>query len=160
PQDRYATAQDLADDLERWLKNEPIRARRPTLLRRATKWARRHKAVVGAAATVFLLTALVGSANALWWLQKRSGAEGEARALLREATRLHRQEKWPEGLSAVHHARGVLTGIGADPNLWQQVEELGKDLEMVRRLEEANLKAAITKDGHDDWDASDAAYAG
>jgi hypothetical protein len=41
PQDRYATAQELADDLERWLKHEPIRAWRPTLIQRASQWVRR-----------------------------------------------------------------------------------------------------------------------
>ncbi len=45
PAERYATAQELADDLERFLKDEPIRARRPTVLHRTSKWARRHKAV-------------------------------------------------------------------------------------------------------------------
>jgi hypothetical protein len=29
PQDRYNTAQEMADDLERWLRHEPIHARRP-----------------------------------------------------------------------------------------------------------------------------------
>ena len=37
PGDRYATAQELADDLERFLKDEPIRATRPTLVQRARK---------------------------------------------------------------------------------------------------------------------------
>jgi WD40 repeat protein/serine/threonine protein kinase len=46
PADRYATAQDLADDLERFLKDEPIRAKRPSYLQWARKWARRHKPVV------------------------------------------------------------------------------------------------------------------
>jgi serine/threonine protein kinase len=63
PAERYATAQELADDLERWLKDEPIRARRPTLLQRGRKWARRHGAVVWAAGislAVLLVTVIVG----------------------------------------------------------------------------------------------------
>src|SRR5262249_48580125 len=42
----YSTAQELADDLERFLKDEPIRAKRPSLLQRVRKWARRHRPVV------------------------------------------------------------------------------------------------------------------
>ncbi len=38
PEDRYATAQKLADDLGRFLEHKPIRARRPTLLERGAKW--------------------------------------------------------------------------------------------------------------------------
>jgi serine/threonine protein kinase len=37
PGDRYATAQELADDLRRFLEDKPIRARRPTLWERAVK---------------------------------------------------------------------------------------------------------------------------
>jgi tetratricopeptide (TPR) repeat protein len=44
PEDRYATAQQLADDLRRFLEDKPIKARRPTLLERAAKWSRRHPA--------------------------------------------------------------------------------------------------------------------
>src|SRR5262245_17093916 len=46
PQDRYATAQELADDLRRFRNDEPIQARRPSLVQRARKWARRHKGFV------------------------------------------------------------------------------------------------------------------
>jgi tetratricopeptide (TPR) repeat protein/serine/threonine protein kinase len=52
PAERYATAQELADDLERFLKDESIRARRPSLVQRARKLARRHKAATRALACV------------------------------------------------------------------------------------------------------------
>jgi serine/threonine protein kinase len=58
PADRYATARDLADDLERFQDNRPILARRPTLLEHLRKWTLRHPAVVAAAvAALLLLTA-------------------------------------------------------------------------------------------------------
>ncbi|MHC4164737.1 MAG: protein kinase domain-containing protein, partial [Planctomycetota bacterium] len=55
PQDRYATAQALSDDLRRFLEDRPIHARRPSLLKRGTQWARRHRPVVWAAAVVLIL---------------------------------------------------------------------------------------------------------
>src|SRR5262249_21167275 len=58
PDGRYATAQELADDLRRFLEDKPILAKRPTLVQRARKWARRHKGVV--AATGLLLVLAVG----------------------------------------------------------------------------------------------------
>ena len=47
PADRYTTAQDLADDLQRFLEHEP-RPRRPRPLEKGIEWARRHKPVVAA----------------------------------------------------------------------------------------------------------------
>ncbi len=44
PAHRYATAEALAEDLERWLRHEPIRARPSTAGERALKWTRRHPA--------------------------------------------------------------------------------------------------------------------
>jgi serine/threonine protein kinase len=58
PAERYATAQEMADDLERFLKDEPIRARRPSLLQRARKWTRRHRAATWAIASVASLCLL------------------------------------------------------------------------------------------------------
>ncbi len=58
PADRYATAQELADDLRRFLADEPIRAKRPTPVQIAAKWCRRHKATVSTAiVTAFLALA-------------------------------------------------------------------------------------------------------
>ena len=57
--DRYTTAQELADDLRRFLDREPIHAQRPSPLDRASRWARRHRKAV-ATAIALLLTAVVG----------------------------------------------------------------------------------------------------
>jgi serine/threonine-protein kinase len=61
PEDRYPTALDLADDVERWLADEPVSAWREPWPARAGRWMRRHRtAAVGAAA--FLATAAVALA--------------------------------------------------------------------------------------------------
>jgi tetratricopeptide (TPR) repeat protein len=160
PQDRYGTAQELADDLRRWLDDRPIRARRPSWARVASRWARRHRPLVGAAAVVLLLAAVLGGGTGVWWAQKRAGAESEARAALREAAGLLEEERWPEALSAARHAEGALAGVGADPDLLRQAHTLVEDLEMARRLQEARLLgAAAVKDRHFDYEGPDAAYA-
>jgi serine/threonine protein kinase len=66
PSDRYATASDFADDLHRFLRNEPIRARRATPIQRARKWLRRHPSVL--AATVVLLVLLTAGSLFSAWL--------------------------------------------------------------------------------------------
>src|SRR5262249_54862278 len=45
PQHRYATAQEMAEDLRRFLEHRPILAVRPTWFERLSKWAQRHKPV-------------------------------------------------------------------------------------------------------------------
>src|SRR5262249_2794546 len=71
PADRYATAQELADDLRRWLEDRPIRARRPSWRQVAVKWARRHRTVVWATAVVLVVAASFG----VWRLQQQAVAE-------------------------------------------------------------------------------------
>jgi serine/threonine protein kinase len=55
PGDRYATAQELADDLQRFREDRPILARRPTSWERLRKWTRRHPSVVVAGVVVLIL---------------------------------------------------------------------------------------------------------
>ena len=45
PQDRYSTAAELADDLDRFASGEPLRVRPPTLLQRFWGWTRRQPAL-------------------------------------------------------------------------------------------------------------------
>jgi serine/threonine protein kinase len=65
PADRYATAQELADDLHRFQEDRPIRARRPSWFQRVRRWFRRRQAVVTAAALT-LAVAFAVSAALIW----------------------------------------------------------------------------------------------
>jgi tetratricopeptide (TPR) repeat protein len=55
PSSRYSTALEMAEDLGRYLLDQPILARRPSVAARASKWVRRHKGFVTAAFVVLLL---------------------------------------------------------------------------------------------------------
>jgi serine/threonine-protein kinase len=59
PEDRYPSVNALADDLERWLADEPVSAWREPLRVRALRWIKRHRTPVIAALSAVLLTALV-----------------------------------------------------------------------------------------------------
>ncbi len=46
PGHRYPTVAQLADDLTRFLEDQPILARRPTVMDRCQRWCRRHRSIV------------------------------------------------------------------------------------------------------------------
>src|SRR5437764_7413952 len=60
PQRRYSSALALAEDLERWLRNEPIRARRSGIFIRSRKWVRRNPAAAILVPSLAALAAVVG----------------------------------------------------------------------------------------------------
>jgi serine/threonine protein kinase/WD40 repeat protein len=71
PEERYRTASELADDLQRWLDDKPIRARPPGAIQRARKWARRHlPLVIGVSAALILLAGTVAAGALLYAGQK------------------------------------------------------------------------------------------
>ena len=61
PQRRYPSALALAEDLERWLKHQPIRARRTGIFGRGKKWVHRNPTMA------LLILSLVSLAAAIGW---------------------------------------------------------------------------------------------
>src|SRR4029077_12163618 len=64
PKRRYSSALALAEDLERWLKHEPILARRAGILTRCKKWVQRNPTGTLLAAS---LVALAAAATWIVW---------------------------------------------------------------------------------------------
>lgn len=89
PDERYATAQDLADDLRRFLEDRPILARRPTLVERSAKWLRRHRGLA-AATFVVLLVAVLGLTVSTVLVAREQART--SKALRAEAAQLARAE--------------------------------------------------------------------
>jgi serine/threonine-protein kinase len=96
PAERYSTAQDLADDLQRFLASKPIHARPISRMARSWRWCRRNPMVAGLLAAAVVLAAGLGVlALVLWDNQRQLGAalkqtqmqqeEADRRRLIAEA---------------------------------------------------------------------------
>jgi serine/threonine protein kinase len=55
PADRYGSARELAADLQCYLEDKPILAKRPTMIDRARRWSRRHPSLVAGGVLLLLL---------------------------------------------------------------------------------------------------------
>ncbi len=136
PADRYQTAAELAEDLERFLADRPIKARRSSLLEQTIRWCRRNRQVAALVASVamLLITIAGGSLVAAFWLNKARTAtqhqlelkeNAEAKATLRLFNSLVNQaraSRWSgrvgqrfESLNALTEAAELLPSLHLEP---------------------------------------------
>jgi WD40 repeat protein/serine/threonine protein kinase len=91
PAHRYQTAAELRGDLQRFLEDKPIHARRTRALERGWRWCRRNPVIASLCAVVLLLLVMVavGSSLAAWRIaaartdEERQHQRAEAQARLR-----------------------------------------------------------------------------
>ncbi|HEY7426286.1 MAG TPA: serine/threonine-protein kinase [Gemmataceae bacterium] len=149
PQDRYSTAQDLADDLRRWLLDQPIRARRPSWSQVVARWTRRHQAVVWSAAVCTLLIMAVIGAGIGWITGDRAARRAKATEsfdqAVQQAIASMQHEKWLEAKAAAQRAADLLASTSDDPVRKQRMEQLERDLKMAMTLESIRLQKAAVK---------------
>jgi WD40 repeat protein/serine/threonine protein kinase len=89
PADRYPSPRALADDVERWLADEPVSVYREPLPAQLWRWARKHRTLVGLIAAVLSVLATVGVA---WMLVSQARATASRMQTLREKAELRREE--------------------------------------------------------------------
>jgi serine/threonine protein kinase len=58
PADRYVSARALADDVDRWLADEPVIAHADPFARRARRWAKRNRTLVASGAATLVMAAV------------------------------------------------------------------------------------------------------
>ncbi|HEX8897283.1 MAG TPA: hypothetical protein VF751_01185, partial [Chthoniobacterales bacterium] len=136
PADRYQSAAELADDLQSWLDNRPIRARPPSAWLHGRRWVRRNRAL---AATLGMLL-LVASGSFLWLVrvQRIHAAMAESIVAARSVVVLPVIDldtvaddpgatQWMENLLRRHFAKLGPGRIihGAAP-AWRKLEEIQK----------------------------------
>jgi tetratricopeptide (TPR) repeat protein len=126
----------MADDLQRFLEDRPIRARRPTLWRRLAKWSRRHLTLVAASAVLTVIALVAGAAFQLRELRLRDVARTAAEAALEKADQLQPKERYEEELGVLTAVDGQLEGRGLAA-LHERVRQRLRDVMMLMRLDQA-----------------------
>lgn len=89
PEDRYATAMDLAADLERWLADEPVSAYREPWTRRVRRWMKRRRTwmtaiaalIVGAVPLLAALVVLLENERGRTEAERQTATQNAERAL-------------------------------------------------------------------------------
>lgn len=83
PTRRYQSAQEVAEDLDRFLNYQPILARPVGAMEKLGKWVGRNKAL-SVTATVAVLAMVIGTATSIWFaLEANERADAEGKLTLR-----------------------------------------------------------------------------
>jgi serine/threonine-protein kinase len=144
PHRRYETAAALAEDLRRFERGEPIKARRVGPLERAARWAWRRPALAGSIATgVLLACTLLGTI--IWWHGQRKALEATAVAYaeadLTEAERLQERGEFKASAEVLRRAKDRLRDF-VPPELQDRLQAAFDNLELVTRLDVIRLNRA------------------
>lgn len=157
PRRRYASADDLADDLGRFLRGEPVRARRAASAERVYRWLRRRPAIATAILSLALLVS--GTASlAIWHSSERAARAAAGEQDLLEAVRLQRASAWNEAEAAIERAAIRLDG-GGPPRLRRMLEQARRDSRLVEQLERVRLDRVSSTNGFYNDDQVGDAYA-
>jgi serine/threonine-protein kinase len=134
---RYAKASELADDVQRWLADEPVSAYRDPWPERLRRWTRRHRTATQAAAIGLVVVALVAVVATVFVNRARRQAESslaaEQKALKAEQVALDAErDAKTEALRRFKEARDAvdksLTGVSSVLQYYPGVQTLRTEL--------------------------------
>ena len=123
--------------MQRYLDDEPVQARPPSLAHHAAKWIRRHRPLVWSSAAVLAMAALAG--GALFWTSYRRAAqlERDAGEHLAAATAFVGSGNYHAADRELADARGHLEAAGYRQGpLQEKLAELALPIAAIKRFEE------------------------
>jgi eukaryotic-like serine/threonine-protein kinase len=150
--DRYPTAADLAQEVQRWLADEPVRSYAEPWPARAWRWGRRHRTAVAAVAAL-LITATIALALSYALISiERNEAEIQGLRARRAVTLLTKvadigfdeklnflQQQFLEG--ALAYYAEFTSSVADDPAVrlehGKAYQQTGNFLRMLRRMEDS-----------------------
>jgi WD40 repeat protein/tRNA A-37 threonylcarbamoyl transferase component Bud32 len=166
PEERYATARALAEDIEHWMADEPVVARGETMAARLGRWGRHHKPVV-AGAVVLGLATLVGLTVGVFLLdqeqhkteaQRQVAVQQRALAVAKHAEAIEKAESLRRrdaiSLVSLAHREYLDDNVALADNLLERCPADLREWEWsyARRLGHSELKSFVASSlGHDVW---------
>jgi eukaryotic-like serine/threonine-protein kinase len=137
PQRRYSSAADLAADLRRFIKGEPISARPTGWIERTVKWTRRHPtSAMALSATAVLM--LAGTIALIRFHALQSQQWRTLGADLAEVKTLEDGADWSGAQGVLDRASDLLKGR-APAALLARLDQARRDLELLMRLDAIHL---------------------
>lgn len=150
PSDRYASARELAEEVERWLADEPVAAYREPIGGRIGRWVRKHSRLVAGAAVAVAVA--VSAAVVIGLVQADANAK-LSDAYRNESRARERLEAWQQ--TAFDTIRDFRDVVVSTPELTTQPELDGLRRDLLRRpLDYFEYLGEELRGAREDGDAS------
>ena len=134
---RYESVSALATDVQRYLVDEPVQARPPSLAHHAAKWVRRHRPLVWSTATVLTMATIAGGTLLGASYRRAMQLERDAGEHMAAATALIGSGNYTAADHELAVARGHLdVAEYRQGPLEQRMTELARPLAAIKRFEE------------------------